>query len=75
MSQTELSPTNEHHPNRVYFTLRYDTRERCYFNVRSKADIIQLNLTVKSVMHFAILHVSDVDASGPVILYRTSFGT
>jgi len=26
----------------VYFTIRYDTR--CYFNVRSKADISQLNL-------------------------------
>ena len=27
---------------KIYFTIRYDTR--CYFNVRSKADIRQLNL-------------------------------
>ena len=26
----------------VWYTIRYDTR--CYFNVRSKADISQLNL-------------------------------
>ena len=50
--------------NRIWATftfLRYDTR--CYFNVRSKADMSQLNLlnkikTDKFPAHFRSLHVS-----------------
>jgi len=38
-----ISMPREEQPNdHVYDTIRYDTR--CYFNVRSKADISQLNL-------------------------------
>ena len=43
LSALEVFLTLRHDNNRAYsFTIRYDTR--CYFNVRSKADISQLNL-------------------------------
>ena len=40
-----------------YDTIRYDTR--CYFNVRSKADISQLN-TARSMFHVSTLLLADV---------------
>jgi len=43
LSDTFVSPAKTDEPIKMPFGLiRYDTR--CYFNVRSKADISQLNL-------------------------------
>jgi len=42
MLQNGTTKVNKRTKKNVYDTIRYDMR--CYFNVRSKADISQLNL-------------------------------